>query len=60
MSASKQPNHTRIPWRSDAPDREGMVRVHDKNGRELLVCEATIAAVIVKAVNWCGSRGYLS
>lgn len=56
---SKDSKHVRTPWRCDQPDVERIVRIYDKAGHELLVCEATIGAVIVKAVNWCASRGYL-
>ena len=54
---SKESKHVRAPWRCDKPDEHGLVRVTDKHGQELLVCETTIAHVIVKAVNWCAKRG---
>lgn len=60
MSRTKAKSaHVRAPWSADKPDEHRLCRVMDRHGREILVCEPTIAAVIVKAVNWCASRGYL-
>jgi hypothetical protein len=55
----KDSRYVRAPWRCSQPDAEGTVRIYDKNGLEILMCEATIGSIIVRAVNWCASRGYL-
>lgn len=55
----KKPNLLKTPWRNDAPDRDECVRVYDRAGEEILVCQLEHAEAIVKAVNWCASRGYL-
>jgi hypothetical protein len=56
---AKKPNLLLTPWRADKPDNDGCVRVYDKSNEEILVCQPTHAEAIVKAVNWCASRGYL-
>lgn len=47
------------PWRAEPPSRYGTVRVLDKTNAEILVCQQHHAEAIVKAVNWCSSRGYI-
>ena len=43
--------YARTPWKCSKPDAEGCVRITDKNGLEILVCETTIGAHLVHCVN---------
>lgn len=48
------------PWKVGQVNAETNVApVVNAIRQELFLCDAKVAAVIVKAVNWCASRGYL-
>lgn len=58
MSGSKR-NELLTPWKAEPPSRFGVVRIINKAGAEVTTAKQREAEAIVRAVNWCSSRGYL-
>jgi hypothetical protein len=52
-------NTLKTPWRAEKPDRNGVTRIVDKSNAEVTLCQQEQAEAIVKAINWCASRGYM-
>lgn len=56
---SPKPNKLKTPWTAEKPSRFGIVRILDASRAEVTSCQQEQAEAIVRAVNWCSSRGYI-